>query len=54
MVTERAREMAKLIGCFQPAEPGKHPKNRGNFLKSNPIKRNIWRFISLKKRFINS
>jgi len=26
MVTERASEMAKLIGCLQPAEPGKHPK----------------------------
>jgi len=21
-------EMAKLIGCLQPADPGKHPKNR--------------------------
>ncbi len=20
-------EMARLIGCLQPAEPGKHPKN---------------------------
>ena len=27
MVTERASEMAKLIGCLQPAEPSKHPKN---------------------------
>jgi high-affinity nickel permease len=23
MVTERSSEMAKLIGCLQPAEPGK-------------------------------
>jgi len=30
MVTERASEMAKLIGCSQPAEPGKHSKNRSN------------------------
>jgi hypothetical protein len=25
--SERASEMAKLIGCLQRAEPGKHPKN---------------------------
>jgi hypothetical protein len=30
MVTERASEMAKLIGCLEPAEPGKHPKKSGS------------------------
>jgi len=33
MVTERASGMAKLIGCSQPAEPGKHPKNLKKNLK---------------------
>jgi hypothetical protein len=46
--SERASEMAKLIGCLQPAEPSKHPKNK------NYLNRKILNYIYFYARiFMN-